>query len=99
MSETSFEAQLAAAAVEEEIAQNESAPVADTESAPTVADVPAISAAEDSTSDHAESSDVDSSEEQKMIRWLSSAEHFVLHLEIGMWCTRMPGMKIVFVQI
>ena len=63
MSETSFEAQLAAAAVEEEIAQNESAPVADTESAPTVADVPAISAAEDSTSDNVESSDIDSSEE------------------------------------
>ena len=63
MSETSFEAQLAAAAVEEEIAQNESAPFADTESAPTVADVPAISAAEDSTSDNVESSDIDSSEE------------------------------------
>jgi len=63
MSETSFEAQLAAAAVEEEIAQHESAPVADTESAPSVADVPAISAAEDSTSDNVESSDIDSSEE------------------------------------
>ena len=63
MSETSFEAQLAAAAVEEEIAQNESAPVANTESAPTVADAPAISSAEDSTSDDAESSDIDSSEE------------------------------------
>ena len=63
MSETSFEAQLAAAAVEEEIAQHESAPVADTESAPSVADVPAISAAEDSTSDNVESSDIDSYEE------------------------------------
>lgn len=63
MSETSFEAQLAAAAVEEEIAQNESAPVADTESAPSVADAPVTSATEDSTSDAAESSDIESSEE------------------------------------
>jgi len=63
MSETSFEAQLAAAAVEEEIAQNESAPVADTESAPSVADAPATSETEDSTSDAADSSDNDSSEE------------------------------------
>jgi len=63
MSETSFEAQLAAAAVEEEIAQNESAPVADTESAPSVADAPATSETEDSTSDAADSSDNDSTEE------------------------------------
>ena len=63
MSETSFEAQLAAAAVEEEIAQNESAPVADTESAPSLADAPATSETEDSTSDAADSSDNDSTEE------------------------------------
>jgi transcriptional antiterminator NusG len=63
MSETSFEAQLAAAAVEEEIAQNESAPVADAESAPPVADAPATSETEDSTSDAADSSDNDSTEE------------------------------------
>jgi len=63
MSETSFEAQLAAAAVEEEIAQNESAPVTDAESAPSVADAPATSETEDSTSDAADSSDNDSTEE------------------------------------
>ena len=99
MSETSFEAQLAAAAVEEEIAQNESAPVADTESAPSVADAPATSETEDSTSDAADSSDNDSTEEIEDDPMLSSVEHSVTHLVIGMSCTRMPGMKIEFAQI